>query len=261
MIDNNNEISSVNASKEVSDFGIDIVKSFHEQFAQNQNHHQALFIQALTVLVTVLIGFGYVYIRAKINPIKPESEVNVTVDMLYWFLALACLLLSFGIALISNMALGFRRDQAVAANIRVLWGVMPQPQYPEQDRGFEGLDFFPAGFNPVRKTEFFFWMPEFHQIFLATLFIVKVAIVFSLLVHPDFHKAVWPLATTKSFACLACLVVILTFSIDWVVVNWYWGKWKKTAEAAPPRLKTRSVTSPLPWLLGDPDLTHRTKDT
>lgn len=254
MNENNSEVEAGDVLNGGTKPGIDIVKSFHEQFAQNQNHHQALFIQALTVLVTVLVGFGYIYIRAKMPPFagiappvipgvpsQSPSEVNVTVDMLYGFLALACLLLSFGIALISNMALGFRRDQAVAANIRVLWGVMPQPLHPEKDRGFEGLDFFPAGFNPVGKTQFFFWMPEFHQIFLTTLFFVKLVIVSSVIFHPDFHMALWPLATTKFFACLAFIMVIVTFVIDRVVVNWYWGKWKKAAEAAPARLKTRVV--------------------
>lgn len=290
MNENDTKKAIDDGTKEVQEPGIDIVKSFHEQFAQNQNHHQALFVQALAVLVTVLVGFGYVYIRAKVPPQKSEAsvvptvakfnvttaaglkaiaqnitssspasnsiqrvsevipqtqsptpEVNVTVEMLYGFLALACLLLSFGIALISNMALGFRRDQTVAANIRVLWGVMPQPKYPQEDRHFKGVDYFPSSFNPVDKKRFFFWMPEFHQIFLGTLFFVKIIVVLSVWVHPEFSKLVWPISNLRCFTFLMVFVVIGTFLFDGKIVLWYWKKWRETASQAPERLRSRLV--------------------
>lgn len=245
-----NDLKPQDNCAELQEPGIAIVKSFHEQFAQNQNHHQALFVQALAVLVTVLVGFGYVYIRAKVPPLpgpmpqiqgSPTPEVNVTVEMLYAFLALACLLLSFGIALISNMALGFRRDQAVAANIRVLWGVMPQPKYPQDDRKFKGVDYFPSSFNPVGKKKFFFWMPEFHQIFLGTLFLVKVTVVLSVWMHPEFNRLLWPISNLKYFTLLMVSVVLGTFVLDGKVVLWYWNKWIDTSNQAPERLKSRIV--------------------
>jgi hypothetical protein len=97
-----------------------IIKSFHEQFAQNQNHHQKLFLQVLAVLLTVLVGFGYLYIRADIR----SAEVKITIETIYVFMLFSLCLLSLSIALVSNMALGFRRDQLVACNIRVKTGTM-----------------------------------------------------------------------------------------------------------------------------------------
>jgi len=38
-----------------------ILENLHSQFAENQNHHQGLFIQFLIALLALFAGFGYVY--------------------------------------------------------------------------------------------------------------------------------------------------------------------------------------------------------
>lgn len=270
------ETEHENEEDRIQQLGLDIVKSFHEQFAQNQNHHQALFVQALAILVTVLVGFGYLYVRVKLPPPKvslssqaviqqPTSvavassaihgtassakspmpqdsppEVNVTVETLHAFLSLSCLLLTFGIALISNMALGFRRDQAVATRIRVLSGVMPQPEDAVKVLRLKGTAFFPASFNPVDKTVPFIWMPEFHQIFLVTLFLVKVFLVLSVWANPDFRKV---LIEGGFFTILMGSAVAATFAIDVGVGGWYWLKWHRDAKRAPNWLHSKSTKS------------------
>jgi hypothetical protein len=37
----------------------ELVKSFHQQFAENQNNHQSTFIQLLSIIITVIVGFGF----------------------------------------------------------------------------------------------------------------------------------------------------------------------------------------------------------
>src|SRR3990172_6735589 len=110
---NDRKSSEITTRREL---GFEIVKSFHEQFAQNQNHHQKLFLQVLAVLLTVIVGYEYIYIRIGTK----SQELNITIQTLYAFLSLSFYLLSLAIALICNMALGYRRDQLVACNIRVL---------------------------------------------------------------------------------------------------------------------------------------------
>jgi hypothetical protein len=275
---------------DIPELGIDIARSFHEQFAQNQNHHQVLFVQVLAVLVTVLVGFGYVYIRTKvptepipatmIGTMKPkatfslsttarqkiatpgvtsvknterpcpscqpcpqvkesQTETNITVGTLYAFLALAAILLSFGVALISNMALGFRRDQMVAANIRVLSLVMKQPtSSPDKVTGTGDVqDFFPEGFNPVDNTTWFSWMPEFHKIFLITLVIVKIVLALSVFKHPQFGRA-WYEENCDSFISIMFWTVVVSLIADFLVPTWYWWKWRGTARNAFPRLRS-----------------------
>src|SRR5574341_1641957 len=212
--------------------GAEIVKSFHEQFAQNQNHHQKLFLQVLTVLLTVLVGFGYIYVRVNAE----SAELNVTIDSLYAFLALAMCLLSLGIALILNMALGFRRDQMVACNIRVKTGVM-------RIVDSEAEDFFPSTFNPVReKRGCFGWMPEFHKIFFSTLCVVKVLLFFGVILNSEFRPICrWKDADMLITSALAFTGLSVPF--DAFMVRHYHAKWNKNVDGAPSRLKPDSSRS------------------
>ncbi len=217
---------------ELRRLGADIVKSFHEQFAQNQNHHQKLFLQILTVLLTVLVGFGYIYVR--VNALS--MELRVTVDTLYVFLVLAVYLLSLGIALILNMALGFRRDQMAAANIRVKTGVMGACDSKTEL-------FFPPSFNPVKeKRGMFAWMPEFHGIFLLTLIVVKVFLICGVLLNPEFQPLAAGSDPVDWLITLAIPVVFLSFVPD--VWNWlkYYGKWVRYYEERPSRLDCEPKT-------------------
>ena len=79
--------SGPQASDNRTNIGTQIVISFHEQFAQNQNHHQKLFLQVLLVLLSVLAGFGYLYVR--VNAKSPDLAISV--DTLYYYLALSIL--------------------------------------------------------------------------------------------------------------------------------------------------------------------------
>jgi len=98
-------------------FKFELMKSFHEQFAQNQNHHQNLFIQVVSILLTVIIGFGYTLFNFKATG---ESNNNSTIGLFEFTCAFAIseIILSLGIALVSNMALGYRRDQLMNTRIR-----------------------------------------------------------------------------------------------------------------------------------------------
>lgn len=264
---------------DLQNLGLNIVKGFHEQFAQNQNHHQNLFLQALTVLLTALIGFGFVYIRVQpssvadklsgpaivatsatmpssggkipahggnivsaattpnLQPQSPppaKTDIYVTIETLHAFLALATLLLTLGIALICNMALGFRRDQMVAANIRMLAGVMRQEGEPLEVLVSNSKDFFPGGFNPVRNRGIWDWMPEFHKIFLLTLFLVQILLSYSVFSNPNF-------ATQKCSEFTLTMDKVTYFFIGLGVVTflYYWWKWVNTAVKGMPRLQLK----------------------
>ena len=214
---------------EEKSIGEEIVKSFHEQFAQNQNHHQNLFLQVLAVLLTVLGGFGYLYIRVGVN----SKDLNVTIETIYVFLALASYLLSLSIALISNMALGFRRDQLVACNIRVKSGVMAKNTDTEDD------GYFIKEFNPVGKTRYLLWMPEFHVIFFASLLVVKMLLFSSLLFSSNFFVVFsWDLNTLIK---ISIVMVVISFAVDIYVSVAYWKKWTSYSLNAPKILQNQSV--------------------
>lgn len=204
----------------LTNIGDDIVKSFHEQFAQNQNHHQNLFIQILAILLSVLIGYGYLYIRVD----APDKDLKVPIDTLYVYLAIATYLLSMAIALIANMSLGFRRDQLMAANIRVKSGVMT----------LESNDnYFFGSFNPQKNTNVLTWMPEFHKIFFIGLFIIKFLMLWATIKYQGYELGCFILDYPR-FINTAILSVLL----DFIVYIYFWWKWVKHADCAPQRLKS-----------------------
>ena len=80
--------------EEKSKFAEQLALSFHEQFAQNQNHHQRMFVQVLAVLITVLVGFGYAYTGLQNGSSDGGNAANMAFDMLYASLMLSMALLS-----------------------------------------------------------------------------------------------------------------------------------------------------------------------
>lgn len=210
-------------STDTRDIGKALVISFHEQFAQNQNHHQKLFLQVLVVLLSVLTGFAYLYVRVDTK----SSEISVKMDTLYYYVILSMFLLSMAISLICNMALGFRRDQLMAANIRVITGVMD----PKSNDGY-----FFKSFNPQGKTEILKWMPEFHLIFFIALIATKPLLALSVVFYPcrPFLEAY---ACSKGQLIGVTIVAVLSIIVD--IWGWfhYRGKWRMYSDQAPARLK------------------------
>ena len=86
-------------------FKEEILNSFHSQFAQNQNHHQKLFFQILSVIVTVMIGYSYVYTDGgKLD----ENELNSSIVLLSLALIISTIVIGLSLILLANMAYGFR---------------------------------------------------------------------------------------------------------------------------------------------------------
>lgn len=218
----------MNEDQEKNEIRAEIVKSFHEQFAQNQNHHQGLFLQVLAVLLTVITGFGYLYIHFGAS----SADVIVTIGTIYISLVLSLYLLSLAIALIVNMALGFRRDQMVACNIRVKVGGMDVPNN-------EG--YFPTSFNPVKECNCFNWMPEFYLIFFVALFLIKIVFVVSVLFGDNSRLAF----TSSPDLLLTASVIMIAFGfiVDIYILMHYWRKWVTYVREAPEILKDSSTQS------------------
>ncbi len=97
-------------------FKVDILKLFNEQFAQNQNNHQNLFIQVVSILLTVLVGFGFALVSFGQN--KPDSAVRIGILEFSAAFSTSEFMLLLGVSLISSLALGYRRDQLINAIIR-----------------------------------------------------------------------------------------------------------------------------------------------
>lgn len=120
----------------------DILKSFNEQFAQNQNNHQNLFIQVVSILLTVLVGFGFALITFGQN--KPDSAVRIGILEFSAAFSTSEFILLLGVSLISSLALGYRRDQLINAIIR------EKAEVTDDSAKSEDWKVFPSSFNPSK---------------------------------------------------------------------------------------------------------------
>ena len=180
----------------------ELIKSFHEQFAQNQNHHQKLFFQILSVIVTVAVGYSYVY---TMGGEIPNTDSRPSIFLLSLALIISTIVLGLSLVLLSNMAYGFRRDQFVNNRIRKRAKLI----YNQN----ESEDIFPKSYDPVwsfnRKQRSYSerlkkmplpikltygiwiwilkrlsWMPNFHNSLFFMLALIQILLLASYIFNP-----------------------------------------------------------------------------
>jgi len=160
------------------DFKYELLKSFHQQFAQNQNHNQNLFIQVLSILLTVMIGFGYTLFNFKVS-----NLVSNGIGLFEFTIAFAIseFILLIGVALVSSMAVTYRREQLLNTKIN------ETAQITEDTTSEKNYKIFPTSYNPMKnyykkvsenKKMFFDWMPDFHIIFSRMFLIIQLFLIF-----------------------------------------------------------------------------------
>lgn len=180
----------------------ELIKSFHEQFAQNQNHHQKLFFQILSVIVTVTVGYTYVYtMGGKI----PSQELKPSIFLISLALIISTIVLGLSLVLLSNMAYGFRRDQFVNNRIRKHAKLIHNKKLSD--------DIFPKSYDPAwsfnRKQSSYSarlkkmsrfnrytygcwvwllmrlsWMPNFHNSLFFMLGLIQILLLVSYIFNP-----------------------------------------------------------------------------
>ena len=157
----------------------ELVKSFHQQFAENQNNHQSAFIQLLSIILTVIIGFGL----ALLNFGGTSTDKDFKLELFEFTTAFTIAegILTLGFCLVVSYAYGFRRDQFVNATIREKAEITDESTKPL-------WQIFPKEYNP--KTSFLekqkqkkekkflvvSWMPDFHAIFALTFMTLQTII-------------------------------------------------------------------------------------
>lgn len=210
------------------EFKYELLKSFHQQFAQNQNHNQNLFIQVLSILLTVMIGFGYTLFNFKTtNPNQDSASIGLFEFSIAFVISEFILLI--GIALVSSMGVTYRREQLLNTKIN------ETAQITADTTKEKNYKIFPKSYNPMknyyhkvfdkRKKMLFDWMPDFHiifsrmflviQLFLILIYFVKLAAIFSN-----------PLALNNQFIYHSLFFVlgILCFPISLRIIKIYHNK-------------------------------------
>lgn len=155
----------------------ELLKSFHQQFAENQNHHQTVFIQFISAVFIVIVGYALVYTNTSsdagifnMTRDKDQNIVSYAIIHLIGSFFIAELTLTLLCILLLNIGYGFRRDQNVIYNIRKL--------YISDDAEYKKI-FGEKSFNPTGK-KLFSYLPEFNLIFVIFMIVLHVLLIVSL---------------------------------------------------------------------------------
>lgn len=122
----------IHQTEKQQDFQFELLKNFHKQFAENQNHHQSLAIKFMAGLSILLVTFIYASVYQKsylvdnnlINEtqfaelILTKGKFVITDKLYFYFSFFICLILSICFTYILQTAYIFRRDQAIVSKIR-----------------------------------------------------------------------------------------------------------------------------------------------
>ena len=170
------------------EFKYEILKSFHEQFAQNQNHHQNLFIKFLSAVLIVIAAYFFVYIKTTNKAdfwdisyfTNSENIISYAKIHLIGAYLLAQIIFNIMTAIILNMGYNFRRDQKVNYNIRryYLGKSLYKDIYGEMS------------FNPC-NLGFWDYLPGFHKIFYTSILLLQFVFFISVVLKFNLINAPW----------------------------------------------------------------------
>jgi len=154
-----------------------LLLSFNDQFATNQNHHQSIFLQFLSAILIVLIGYGFIYANTGSTSDMYEIQIDAkSTTYAIFHLAGAYTISQFILTLLAtvvvNIGYGFRRDQNVIYKIRIKY--LGQKKYEEI--------FGKVTFLPQNQSVFDF-LPEFNRMFFLGLYVLQVLLFVSFAVR------------------------------------------------------------------------------
>lgn len=204
----------------------EILRSFHNQFAENQNHQQKLFIQFFSAILIVVIPFGFVFLNTSNNADNTDNAEfsNIQENSLSHLIA-TWLLVQIVSTTLSSFALkigySFRRDQKVVENIRRHY----------LDKNIYGEIFGEKSFSSINKK---MWrgnsyLPLFCALFwqfaVAMQWLISVAMIYKIyFISPPF--SLW--------ITLILLICILK-GLPYFWRYYFFLKYKRTVEGTEPK--------------------------
>ncbi len=194
----------------------ELLKTFHEQFAQNQNHHQNLFIKFLSAVFIVIAAYFIVYAntqsQAEWHNIKYHANSNDILSYAIWHLIgvyfIAQIIFNIMVVIIANMAYNFRRDQKVNYAIRKEYLRLPLYTNIFGDRAFN-----PANLN------FRDYQPGFHFIFFLSLLVLQSVLFISIIIKSQ--------SINGLYNCFGLIIFFTPIVFTMLVYPYYYFKYKK----------------------------------
>jgi len=213
-----------NKPKSMIDTKNELLKSFHEQFAENQNHHQTVFTQFISAVFVVVVGYAIVYtnISSKadfFNVIRDGDLKIISYSIIHLIgsFFVAELILTLLCALVLNIGYGFRRDQNVNYKIRMRFMKKKEYEYIFGEKSF----------NPTNK-KLMSYLPGYNLIFVSFILLLHILLVFSLFYAlVNFDNFTFSIYNHWFAHGLLSLLIILPFGISICLFRQYYIKYKK----------------------------------
>jgi hypothetical protein len=198
----------------------DLLKSFHEEFSSNQNHHQSIFIQVISAVLVVIIGYGLVFANTA-SAALPFDVIrdggNITsyaiIHLTGTYLIAQFILILLG-SLIMNIGYTFRRDQLVNYNIRKHY--LGEELY---EKTFGHRSFDPRNKGFVIRS----FLPGFNLIFFSFIFVLQLLLWISVMIAFCNFK-------NLSHSLLCGILLIFPWFISLRYFQHYYYKYKKTVK-------------------------------
>lgn len=209
----------------------ELLKSFHQQFAENQNHHQTLFIQFISAVFIVIVGYAIVYTNTSsdagifnVTRDKDQHILSYAIIHLIGSFFMAELTLTLLCILLLNIGYSYRRDQNVIDKIRKYY--MKEEELTnifnisteEQDKEKPYV---------AKNKSWLTYLPDFNLIFVIFIIVLQLLLIISVLYafnnfnNPEF----------KHCCCLLCilclLMLLLPLGISILAYCKYYKKYKK----------------------------------
>ncbi len=173
-----------------------LLLKLHEQFADNQNHHQGVFVQFLVALMTLFAAFGYIYFHTDISLTdshiltRKSSEIEYFSSEVLLFVSVVVLaILSLLCGLLLVLGYGFRRDQFL--NFKLRKKFLKNGEYEHV---------FGKLYDPTNKGMLNF-LPDYYTLFFVFILFFQL-LVFS----ATFCKTAF---LSQNDGCSSCLVLLL----------------------------------------------------
>lgn len=147
-----------------------LLLKLHEQFSENQNHHQGLFIKILIALFALFGAFGYVLINAEgVKLLEKPTDSYPHITLVLVAILVSGVLLFLNLFVLNN-GYAYRRDQYINQKIR------------EKFLGDEYTEIFGGNYKADNKC-LNDYLPSFYNLFFGLIIIGQIFILFIIIYY------------------------------------------------------------------------------
>ncbi|MBI1803597.1 MAG: hypothetical protein HY033_12530 [Ignavibacteriae bacterium] len=187
----------------------DLLKNFHDQFAENKKMGEQFFLKIVSFLGAIVVGYSYIY-----------NNFSGDVIAFSFVSTASVMLLLFGSAIVTVLAYSFKRDEYVNARIRkyarIIGDDKPFPSDYDSSHAFR------------KRIDRLFWMPDIFFIFFLVFPLFQWIILLSYSMKRQLQFACCQQNTFDTWTVIISLASLLA---SFMILLSFGGKLKRRINA------------------------------